>query len=417
MNWAVEADLGTNLEDLAKRMNSGTNLGDFAERVNSGTNLGDLAERMKSGTNLGDLVERVNSGTNLTNLAKRVNSGTNLRDLAERANSGTNLGDIAERTNSGINHGDLVERANSGTNLGDLAERANSGTSLGDLAESANSGANLGDLTEGANLGATTGPNWGFRLDWSAHPIGNVPPYVSEEESVLVGRLKGILSSLYAIKEMTELWLVEAGLSPTSKGGSQSHSKGKEPAVPVEELETPVESTKEAMTPVFHRPKSMKDLCETKVRKDDAGYYALYMSNLAHQDPDKEMQARWEKLRNLTKIWNNLSAVEEFERGLMHSQLARELYTLPSEVLLVRAAKEMVLMVLFDRVHDAGQLITFMDYRITSLQQEINALKSGGGPEAVAAAEEHASELEKELEKIGVSKIRRSNGVKHLTKN
>ncbi|RZS14398.1 hypothetical protein BHM03_00046070 [Ensete ventricosum] len=77
--------------------------------------------------------------------------------------------------------------------------------------------------------------------------------------------------------------------SHRGEGGSQSHSKGKEPAVPVEELETPVESTKEAMTPVFHRPKSMKDLCETKVRKDDAGYYALYMSNLAHQDPDKEM--------------------------------------------------------------------------------------------------------------------------------
>ncbi|RRT72200.1 hypothetical protein B296_00024241 [Ensete ventricosum] len=40
-----------------------------------------------------------------------------------------------------------------------------------------------------------------------------------------------------------------------------------------------------------------------------------------------------------------------------------------------------------------------MNYCISSLQQEINALKSGGGPEAVAAAEEHASELEKELKK------------------
>ncbi|RZS24481.1 hypothetical protein BHM03_00057553 [Ensete ventricosum] len=35
--------------------------------------------------------------------------------------------------------------------------------------------------------------------------------------------------------------------------------------------------------------------------------------------------------------------VEEFERGLLHLQLARELYTLPSEVLMARAAKEMVL--------------------------------------------------------------------------
>ncbi|RZS19019.1 hypothetical protein BHM03_00051366 [Ensete ventricosum] len=100
----------------------------------------------------------------------------------------------------------------------------------------------------------------------------------------------------------------------------------------------------------------MKDLCGTKVRKDDAGYYALYMSDLAHQDPDKEMQARWRKLKNSTK------------------------------------------MALFNRVHDAGRLITFMDYRITSLQQEIDALKSRGGPEAVVATEERASELEKELE-------------------
>ncbi|RWV99123.1 hypothetical protein GW17_00037986 [Ensete ventricosum] len=203
-----------------------------------------------------------------------------------------------------------------------------------------------------------SGPNWGFRLDWSAHPIGNVPLYLSEEESILVGRLKGILSSSCAIKEMTELWLVEAGLSPAigwisaicvkcrkcpegktpsvraavparevgvspareapktsskrptdtsteqiddlaqrhkkvkilsrrhkschGEGGSRSHSKGKEPATPVEELKTLVESAEEDASPVFHHSRSMKDLFKTKVRKDDDGYYALYMSDLAH---------------------------------------------------------------------------------------------------------------------------------------
>ncbi|RWV78413.1 hypothetical protein GW17_00060626, partial [Ensete ventricosum] len=55
-----------------------------------------------------------------------------------------------------------------------------------------------------------SGPVWGFRLDWSAHPIDNASPYLSEEEFVLVDRLKGILSSSCAIKEMTKLWLVEA---------------------------------------------------------------------------------------------------------------------------------------------------------------------------------------------------------------
>ncbi|RRT83807.1 hypothetical protein B296_00008345 [Ensete ventricosum] len=124
------------------------------------------------------------------------------------------------------------------------------------------------------------------------------------------------------------------------------------------------------------------------------------------------MKARWRGLKNSTKVWNDSSAAEEFERGLLHPQLARELYMLPSEVFLARAVKEMVLvssrplpwyrrfffyralisycfmqsqhfqMALFDRIHDAGRLITFMDYRISQLQQELDALKSGGGPEA-----------------------------------
>ncbi|RRT34865.1 hypothetical protein B296_00036599 [Ensete ventricosum] len=50
-----------------------------------------------------------------------------------------------------------------------------------------------------------SGSVWRFRLDWSAHPIGNASPYLSEEETVLIGRLKGILSSSRAIKEMDEL--------------------------------------------------------------------------------------------------------------------------------------------------------------------------------------------------------------------
>ncbi|RRT49574.1 hypothetical protein B296_00035640 [Ensete ventricosum] len=78
----------------------------------------------------------------------------------------------------------------------------------------------------------------------------------------------------------------------------------------------------------------MKDLFNTKVYKDDAGYYALRMLDLAHQDPEKELQPRWEGLKNSAKVWNDPSAAEEFERGLLHPQLARELYTLPSEMLL-----------------------------------------------------------------------------------
>ncbi|RWW36941.1 hypothetical protein BHE74_00058001, partial [Ensete ventricosum] len=284
-----------------------------------------------------------------------------------------------------------------------------------------------------------SGLGWGFGFSWSAHPIGNAPPYLSEEETVLVGRLKGILSSSRAIKEMTELWLAEAGLSPASKvaggrappsrpsarevgaspareapraplkrpapppteqaetagkqqkktkvltrkhksqvgeGGSRSRSKGKGPATSPERAEEPAESEEGAASPVHERPRSMKDLFKTKVYKGDQGYYALLMSDLGHQDPEKELQARWAGLKNSTKVWHTSSAAEEYERGILHPQLARELYTLPSEVLMARATKEIVLsqhfqMALVDRVHDAGRLITFMDHRVKQLQEEL----------------------------------------------
>ncbi|RZS03617.1 hypothetical protein BHM03_00033810 [Ensete ventricosum] len=127
------------------------------------------------------------------------------------------------------------------------------------------------------------------------------------------------------------------------------------------------------------------------------------MSDLGHQDPEKEMKARWKGLKNSTKVWNNSSAAEEFERGLLHPQLARELYMLPSEVLMAQAAKEMVLsqhfqMALFDQVHDASRLITFMDYWIKQLQEELDALKSNGGPEAVAKTEEPTFELSRKMD-------------------
>ncbi|RRT60930.1 hypothetical protein B296_00016900, partial [Ensete ventricosum] len=363
-----------------------------------------------------------------------------------------------------------------------------------------------------------SGPVWGFRLDWSAHPIDNASPYLSEEEFVLVGRLKGILSSSCAIKEMIELWLVnadqinlgdlhgmpkmssgkasstrvvtpaqEVDVSPPreapktsskrpidapteqaddlarqhkkvkvltrrhksrhGEGESCSHSKGKEPAAPSEEPDTPVESDEGDASPVHHCPRSVKDLFKTKVHKGDAGYYTLQMSDLGHQDPDKEMKARWRGLKNSTKVWNDSSTVEEFERGLLHPQLVRELYMLPSEVLLARAAKEMVLvsslplsrcrkfsfyrvlinccsvqsqhfqMALFDRVHDAGQLITFMDYRISQLQQELDSLKSGEVWRQSLRPRSVLPSWNKSSRKPNGSETRRSSGSRPPNKN
>ncbi|RWW47667.1 hypothetical protein BHE74_00046320 [Ensete ventricosum] len=63
----------------------------------------------------------------------------------------------------------------------------------------------------------------------------------------------------------------------------------------------------------------MKDPCNTRVRKDDEGYYALQITDLTPKDPDSA-----------------------FGRGVLHLNLAKELYTLPSEVLMAQVAKQIV---------------------------------------------------------------------------
>ncbi|RRT32970.1 hypothetical protein B296_00045770 [Ensete ventricosum] len=134
------------------------------------------------------------------------------------------------------------------------------------------------------------------------------PPYLSEEEFVLVDRLNGILSSSCAIKEMTELWLVKAGLSLASSDqmdlddlhGMPKMSGGKAPSTcavaPAREVD---------ISPVREAPKA------SSKRPIDAPTEQV-------DDPARRHKK-----------------VKEFERGLLHPQLAQELYMLPSEVLLV----------------------------------------------------------------------------------
>ncbi|RWW44234.1 hypothetical protein BHE74_00050032, partial [Ensete ventricosum] len=140
--------------------------------------------------------------------------------------------------------------------------------------------------------------------------------------------------------------------------------------------ETPAESEEGGTSPAHRRPRSMKDLFKTKVHKDNAGYYTLLMSDLGHQHPEKEMKARWKGPKNSRRF---------------------SFYRASNSYCFVQS--QHFQMTLFDRVHDTGRLITFMDYRIKQLQEELNALKFDGGPEAVTKAEERASELQEELEK------------------
>ncbi|CAL9779359.1 unnamed protein product, partial [Musa acuminata subsp. burmannicoides] len=59
--------------------------------------------------------------------------------------------------------------------------------------------------------------DWGFGVRWSAKVIDNTTPSLSDEQRRDLGRLREVLPNSQAIRNMTERWLVEAGLSPTPR--------------------------------------------------------------------------------------------------------------------------------------------------------------------------------------------------------
>ncbi|RRT44168.1 hypothetical protein B296_00047329 [Ensete ventricosum] len=199
-----------------------------------------------------------------------------------------------------------------------------------------------------------------LRVDWSIHLISNVPPLLSEEESIMVNRLRGILPLSQATRDMTEKWLVEVRLSPTSRGAMDLSVLRKKPRMPgwksapaagpestqpeveVIHMETSAKrhvgsmvadqatisrpgkwvkiavrkhkshrdkgssrwATRERepevsakdSSPTCRRPKLMKDLCGIQVREDEEGYYILQMANWALKDSSAVMRARWPNL-------------------------------------------------------------------------------------------------------------------------
>ncbi|RZS26551.1 hypothetical protein BHM03_00059905 [Ensete ventricosum] len=180
-----------------------------------------------------------------------------------------------------------------------------------------------------------SGPVWGFRLDWSAHPIDNASHQMDLRElrempKVTSGKVPPTRPTAREVgaspaREAPKASLKRPVVTPTEqaedaarhhkkvkvltrrhksrlgKGESHSRSKGKEPAAPSEEPEAPAESEEGGASPAHQRPRLMKGVFKTKVHKGDAGYYTLLMSDLGHQDPEKEMKARWKRLKNSTK--------------------------------------------------------------------------------------------------------------------
>ncbi|RWW43956.1 hypothetical protein BHE74_00050328 [Ensete ventricosum] len=154
--------------------------------------------------------------------------------------------------------------------------------------------------------------------------------------------------------------------SRLGEGESRSRSKGKEPAPSSGEPEAPAESVEGGASPAHQRPRSMKDLFKTKVHKDDAGYYTLLMSDLGHQDPEKEMKARWKGLKNSTKaVAKAEERASELQEELEKTKRER------GEELLRREASEKELHEVRSHLGDAQRLLKEARVRARKMDDEL----------------------------------------------
>ncbi|RZS00916.1 hypothetical protein BHM03_00030701 [Ensete ventricosum] len=145
----------------------------------------------------------------------------------------------------------------------------------------------------------------------------------------------------------------------------------------------PVDTSDELPAP-RQRPKSVMELCSAHAGVDGRDYHAIRMCNFSEQASDAPLDPDLRPLTHGTPVWQSGEASATYIRGVLLPRLASDLYTLPSENQHYQAA-------LFNRVHDAGQVITSLDGKVTLLRQELQDLKEGGIPDAMVAVEVRAA--------------------------
>ncbi|THU57638.1 hypothetical protein C4D60_Mb03t05640 [Musa balbisiana] len=219
----------------------------------------------------------------------------------------------------------------------------------------------------------------------------NAAPSLNDEERRDLERLREILPGSQAIRAMNEQWLAEAGLSSASQemrllslrgGQSSSASSPRPPADPLPGSEdAPLEvlegrPSKKAKVAIPEKAKVGPTKPKVAVEKR-----SLVMGELPSGEATDPLVARWEGLSRGDKVWAGGDPSASFLRGVLHPDMARDLYTLPSEALLSKSAKSLTLglhysTALMDRVCDAGQVICDLSERNSELCRQEKLEKS-----------------------------------------
>ncbi|THU58954.1 hypothetical protein C4D60_Mb03t19920 [Musa balbisiana] len=260
---------------------------------------------------------------------------------------------------------------------------------------------------------------------------------------------------------MSELWLVEAGLSPVPqemvvlqalRGGKVSSASsarsspaagtgsreapvvveadrprkrargppGKEPEVAAAEVVDVASALtdrsaggpregeagpSEGATAEAPRQPTIRELCSFLSGGGDEPYLARVVGAIPRGEAADLLVGRWEGLTRGSRVWADGECAAGFIRGGLHPDIAQDLYTMPSETLLSKSAKSLLwghhyAAALMDRVRDAGRVITALGARNAELRKQLGEVRAGAGPEAVAAVEQRALGLEAEVERL-----------------
>ncbi|RZS08460.1 hypothetical protein BHM03_00039443 [Ensete ventricosum] len=181
-------------------------------------------------------------------------------------------------------------------------------------------------------------------------------------------------------------------------------------------------------SPHKEKPKSVKDLCSARLGEDGRDYHAIRVSNQLERAPNVPLKIDLTPLMHGMQIWLDGEASVRYAQGTHIPRLAIDLYSLSSKVLMNQAAKSMVLvssisahpflsntltrplpwqsqhcyMALLDQVHDAGRVITALDNKSDVLHKEVQRLKEGSDPDAVAVTNRRASKAQSLAENLQV---------------
>ncbi|RRT58376.1 hypothetical protein B296_00038443 [Ensete ventricosum] len=184
-----------------------------------------------------------------------------------------------------------------------------------------------------------------------------------------------------AIRSLTEEWLVEAGLSPASRGhdarqspdqrgvsrsyalrpssntfasactaredpiGQRKKDQRKSPRKADKAAakgKSPADISEEPPA-LRRRLKSMRELCSANARVNGQDYHTIQMCNLPERAFDAPLEPDLRPLTYGMPVWQSGEASATYIRGMLIPRLATDLYTLPSEVLMDGATKAMVL--------------------------------------------------------------------------